>query len=228
MKLVLYSGGQNASNRLLHQALSDLAGRGKRKTLTYIPFCSDGALTYFQRCVRRYRPFGISRFLLLPVDDPKLPPCQNAEMLRRALDGDIIYLAGGNTFYFLHHLRRTGMLPKLKRFAERGGVLAGLSAGALIMTPTIHLAGYPAHEADENEIGLRDFRALGLVPFEFYPHFHDGLKLHRALLRYSRRTTSPLYALRDGGGIVLDEQRLSILGQGVIYHDGRIIPLNET
>ena len=103
------------------------------------------------------------------VDDPAAR-CDASARLHRS---DIVYLAGGNTYYFLDHLRRSGLLDELALFARRGGVVAGLSAGALILTPHIGLAGYPAFDRDENTVGLgrSGCRGLGLVGFEFFPHY---------------------------------------------------------
>ena len=85
------------------------------------------------------------------------------------LASDVIYLSGGNTYYFLHHLRRSGPIPVLREFVARGGVLAGLSAGAILMTPHIGLAGYPSFDRDENDVGLRNEASLALVDFALPP-----------------------------------------------------------
>lgn len=45
---------------------------------------------------------------------------------------------------------------------------------SILTTPTIEIAGY-GEDADENEVGLNDMKALGLVDFEFAPHW-DGLE----------------------------------------------------
>ena len=63
--------------------------------------------------------------------------------LSELLKSDLIFLGGGNTFYFLKHLKSTGLIDELKTFAANGGVLCGLSAGAIIMTPHVHTASFP-------------------------------------------------------------------------------------
>ena len=207
MKLVLYSGGQTAKNEVLHQSLADLCGSKKRKALTYIPFCSDGSKAYYERAIKRYQRFGFSRFNCLHAD--RKPQAQE---LIRAFDSDAIYLAGGNTFYLLHHLRESRILPALKRYGASGGVLAGLSAGAIILTPNIELAAYPAHTADENDVGLRNLKALGLAPFEFFPHYQHSLKLLKSLERYAERSKHPVFAVEDGSGIVVEGRSTRFYG----------------
>ncbi len=221
MKLVFYSGGQSRSNHELHKEVVKLArsitGRNRNRTLqlTYFPFCSDQASLYFHRIRRRFRGHGVERFFCLSVDDSP-----TADEIKIALQSDIIYLAGGNTFYFQKYLRKTGMLERLASFAKRGGVLAGLSAGGLLMTPTTKMAADPDLEPDENEVGLRNFKAMGLVPFEFSPHFTRSAKSIQAHLAYSKKTKNPIYAVADGGGIIVNGKSIEIIGKASVFYRG--------
>ena len=220
-KLVLYSGGQEPSNSDLHRALVALAGpnhtRKRHLTMTYVPFCTEGSDTYFYRAVRRYAPYGVVDFLCL---DLELNPTR--AQIREALRSEIVYLAGGNTFFFLHHIQRLGMLPMLRAFVKRGGVLAGLSAGGLIMTPTIRMAGISGLDPDDNDIGLKDLRGIGAVPFEFSPHFEPTAKKIRLHLNYSRKTRNPIYACQDGGGIIVQGRATTFIGKTWIFSDGSV------
>jgi dipeptidase E len=218
MKIVLYSGGQSKSNHKLHRAVVELAkpGRKARKLqLTYIPFCADNAHVFYERAIRRYRAHGVERFFCMPVDVPL-----TRDEISVAMNSDIIYLAGGNTFYFLKHLRASGMLDKLKTFAKNGGVLAGLSAGALIMSPTTALAADKGLGPDPNDVGVKDFRGMNLFPFEFSPHFHPTPKQVKAHLAYSLKTRHPVLALQDGGGVIINENEIEFCGTGEFFHHG--------
>lgn len=208
MKLIFYSGGQTNLNRQIHGAMSDLVGRKRSKSLTYIPFCQEGSQSFYRRAQKRYQPYGFKEFICLPVD-VRIDP----DHLKRALDSDVIYLAGGNTFYFLHHLRKQRLIQKMRQFAERGGVIAGLSAGGLIMTPNISLAGYPWFDADENEVGLTRLDALKLTQFEFFPHYVHRAAYRTALTQYSKKSKNPIFAIADGGGIVVDQEEVRFLGR---------------
>ena len=216
MKLVLYSGGQTPANRLIHQALFQLTGPKTHISMTYIPFCQEGSDVFFKKAITRYQGVGFQRFHCLPVDAPF-----TRKDLHKALGSDVIYLAGGNTFYFLHHLRKSGLLPHLKQFVERGGVLAGLSAGAIILTPTIGTAGPPLPAPDDNEVQLKNLRALGLVRFEFYPHYHSTAATNKALLQYSRITKYPIVACPDGSGITINGNRMTFIGKMVMFSGGQ-------
>ncbi len=230
-RLVLYSGGQERRNRLIHESLLTLALRRRGGAeheglrMTYLPYTAEGAKPFFRRFVQRYARFGAADFRCIAPDDPTLATdgVQRRRAAASLMASDVVYLAGGNTFHFLHHLRRSGLLDVIKRFALRGGVVGGLSAGGILMTPDIGLAGYPKFDRDEDEIGMsgRACRALGLVDFEFFPHFRRSRRYRDALARYSERSGRALYACRDGSGIVVEGDRFTAHGDVWLFDRGQ-------
>ena len=227
MRLVLYSGGQSKSNHQLHRTVVDLALESRRERFgkrgavlknlqfTYIPFCEEDAQLFFGRAKRRYRAHGIENFICLSME--RRP---SAAEFDHAFSSDIIYLAGGNTFYFLKHLREAGALPRLKKFAKNGGVIAGLSAGGLIMSPTVRLAADPGLGPDENEVGLKNFESLNLFEFEFSPHYEPTKKQITAHLDYSCRSKYPVFAIEDGSGIIIHGEKITVHGKGTLFYRG--------
>ena len=43
-----------------------------------------------------------------------------------------IYVLGGNTFYLLHHMRRSGLDSLVRRRVEQGALYVGCSAGSIV------------------------------------------------------------------------------------------------
>lgn len=222
MKLVFYSGGNNDQNAFLHSSLADLVGAKKGKSFTYIPYCAEGAQSYFKQAVRRYRKFGFTDFMCLTVDRPF-----SDEDLERALRSDVIYLAGGNTFYLMHHLRKSGLISKLRAYARGKGVIAGLSAGGIILTPTIGLAGYPMFDRDENDVDLKTMKSLDLVKFEFFPHYERSPRLKKAIMAYSRQHNIPVIACTDASGIVVSNRSTQFIGNVFLFQDGVCTQVSE-
>ncbi len=223
MKLLFYSGGQQASNRDLHQELMNLTGKRRKISFTYVPFCLDDSQIFFRRAVKRYQRFGATRFECFAVDSPVAP---TSDQVKRALSSDVIYLAGGNTFYFLSWLKRRRLLGALRDYVREGGVLAGLSAGAHIMTPSIALAGLAGLNPDENEIGLKSLSSLGLVGFEFMPHFYANQRSLGILRKYSAQSKNSVYACADGGGIVINGESFMVHGRAWVFHRGDWLKIN--
>lgn len=77
---------------------------------------------------------------------------------------DIIYVCGGNTFYLLDAVNKSGFRNAIKLF---DGLYIGVSAGTLITGPSIEIA----REFDPNDIGLTDPTGLGLTPFALAVHY---------------------------------------------------------
>ena len=94
------------------------------------------------------------------------------------------------------------------------------------MTPNIGLAGYPPFDRDENEVGLTNEKSLGLVGFEFFPHFRNSARMRVALASYSRKTGRPLYACRDGSGIVIEGDRFTSHGDVYLFDRGQALKIS--
>lgn len=94
----------------------------------------------------------------------------SSEEIRSTLsEGDLIYIAGGNTFYLLQELKRKGADKLIQAEIEGGKPCIGESAGAVIFAPSIEyirLMDEP-HKAPE----LASFAALGLIDKYPLPHY---------------------------------------------------------
>lgn len=214
MRMILYSGGDAEDNHELDCHLKKWAGSNAQ--ITYIPASSWEDDLDFSDFVTQYRAHGFHRFIHLPVDvavDPVL--------IREALKSDIIYLGGGNTFYFLTYLRRSGLLREFKGFLARGGILTGMSAGAIILTPSIATATFPAFDRDVNHEKIQDLKACKLAPFEFFPHFRNSARYDVELRKHSKRIPHPLYACSEGAGIIMDGDKLTFVGQVFCFFQGK-------
>ncbi|MEI6860025.1 MAG: Type 1 glutamine amidotransferase-like domain-containing protein [Shewanella sp.] len=91
----------------------------------------------------------------------------NKANLQPLLDCDAIHLSGGDTYRFLKWLKFRNLLPVLHQYVANGGALIGVSAGAMIMTPSIDTATLCG---DINRVGLMDLSGLTLASFHFVPH----------------------------------------------------------
>ena len=81
---------------------------------------------------------------------------------------DAIYLAGGNTFVLLHHLRRSGLDEILPQLLDDGMLYLGASAGAAVAGSDIEPLGLMDDPAEAPQ--LDSTRGLGLVDAVLLPH----------------------------------------------------------
>ena len=217
MKLILYSGGSDEENSELDKRLKLLLP--KNPLVTYIPASSFESEIYFRQYVDRFKRYGIKKFLHFPVDIPTDPVLEE-----EVWKSDLIHLDGGNTYYFLASLRKKKLLGKLREFVQRGGVLSGESAGSILQTPNISMAGIPKFDCDDNDVRLKNLTSFCLVPFEFAPHFINSKRYHSAYKSYTKKTARRLYACRDGAGIIVEGENISFIGDVFCFFKGKKLP----
>lgn len=220
MKLVFYSGGDEKENRQLDKSFVELIGK-KNPVVAFIPSSSYLSDQEFKAFVKHYSKFKITRFIHFPVDVPF-----DRIMFQEVMRSDVIHLGGGNTFYFLNSLRKAKLLKELKAFVQRGGILTGLSAGAIMMTENIEMAGYPEFDRDENTVNLKNFSSLNLVDFAFFPHFRNSARYDKVFRDYTRKNKKTVYACPDGSGIIVNGPEMRFIGKCYAFTGGQKFTLN--
>ncbi len=96
---------------------------------------------------------------------------ESNEITAKLLNSDIIYIGGGNTFYLLQELKRSGADKLIKEQVLLGKAYIGESAGAVIVAPSITYI----EDMDDRAAApdLSDCSALGLVDFYPLPHMNS-------------------------------------------------------
>jgi len=92
------------------------------------------------------------------------------EQLRQELVGvDLIFVAGGNTFYLLEKALESGFNELIKDLVEKGVIYIGASAGSVLVGPEISIV----KDLDDPTVApnLKTTKGLGLVDFIVLPHF---------------------------------------------------------
>lgn len=144
------------------------------------------------------------------IEDLDLKDKKQGELERILADKDVIFVEGGNTFYLLHWVRRSGFDKVLPKFLEKGGLYVGVSAGSYITCPTIEQATW--EHQDRNRVGMTDFTALHLVPFLITAHFEEKYKV--IVDQAAKGTKYPIVALTDQQAIVVLGKKVEVIGEG--------------
>lgn len=199
MRLALYSDQEIAANAALDERLLRLVGV-RRPRIGYVSSIPDPYRSYFENKRQYYRRLGAD--LTVYVDSESVALDKD---LKNLVGCDAIHLSGGNTFAFLHWLKAREVLPMLRAYAiEDRGVLVGVSAGAILMTPSIETALLCG---DVRLTDVADDEGLGLVDFHFWPHYQPGVELDFPLER-----CGVLYGCEDGTGIIVDGTSIELHG----------------
>lgn len=136
--------------------------------------------------------------------------------LEKILAGkDIVFVNGGNTFFLLYWVRKSGFDKVIKKFLDDDKLYIGVSAGSIICGPTIEVASYDLggdYGADINTIGLTDVTSLSFVPFLVSPHLTEENR--QTMKEQSLDASLPVVALTDFQGILVSGGKIEIVGEG--------------
>ncbi len=94
-------------------------------------------------------------------------------------NSNILIISGGDPFQLLINLRSSGLDSAINEFIKKDEfVLAGYSAGAYVLTPTLEIAkifneNYPGGKKYITQDKLKDLSGLGIVDFEICAHYSE-------------------------------------------------------
>ena len=180
-------------------------------TVGLIEHTTDKEDKYYKKNVDFYYELGIYNILRFDLDE-----MYNQQLEEKLFKCDIIQLPGGNTYYFLSMLKKRNMLCKLQEYIKNGGIIVGVSAGALMVSPTIGSAQF----GDGNYVNLEDLSALGLVNFEVMPHWNRWSNYLTDLQNYSFKNNVIIYTVNDGEGIIVQGDCIKLYGDIGIIENG--------
>ncbi|MFZ2226806.1 MAG: Type 1 glutamine amidotransferase-like domain-containing protein [Candidatus Moraniibacteriota bacterium] len=119
---------------------------------------------------------------------------------------DIYYVCGGNTFYILDRMRKTGLDRILIDAVKQGKFYVGVSAGSIIPGPDIEAA----EMGDPNDINLEDLTGLKLVPHIVSPHYN--LKEESEVEKFKeKRKGEKVIPLTDDQAIFVEDDKMILI-----------------
>ena len=205
MKLLLTSGGLEG---VLKNHLLDFIEKQPDQTrVAYIPVASEVEEDKSYAEADRQELVDIG-FKVVDVD------IKNPNEHDRLDNCDIIYVEGGNTFYLLDHVRKSGFDIKLKQLLDQGKVYVGVSAGSILAGQSIEVSRY----GDKDRCGVTDSTGLKMVPFSITPHYNQDLEDGTAeKIKKFAEAGDPLVAITDSQAVLVVDNKISLVGPGEQY-----------
>ena len=124
---------------------------------------------------------------------------------------NVIYIIGGNPFYLLHYLKKSGADEKLKELSNKDVMIVGVSAGSVVLGPNISIVDFFSPEL--NTIHLEDFTGLKLTDCVAFLHydredlFPHNLTIEERLLKYEEEFQKKILRIADHEAVLIDKNR---------------------
>ncbi len=162
-KLFLTSCFKNVAN-----VFSEFESNLKNKTITFIPTAStvEKVVFYVNSGKKALEKLGLT------IDILEVSTASYSEIKTKLKNNDFIYITGGNTFFLLQELKRTGADKIIVEEVNSGKVYIGESAGAMIVSSNIEYAKHM--DSIKKAPSLTKYDSLGLVDFYPVPHYESA------------------------------------------------------
>ena len=213
MKLVLFSDYKYVNTQDFGNRLIELIGKHQPR-VGYISSSPDSTQKFYSETKDYYSK---SNLILSPYID--LEDGFDSDIIELIFQADAIHLSGGNTFRFLYWIVKRGLDKQLVEYVNSGGVLIGVSAGSIVMTPDISES---ALCGDENYIGLKDTKGLDLINFHYVPHA-SGNVVNKDVITKSKQDCSAILVCKDSDWVVNDGVKFEVHGVPKLILYGEII-----
>ncbi len=205
--IVAIGGGNVAAGETIKidKTLKWLSGK-KKPRLLFISTASPAEPRYSQSMIHHFSAMGCEVSHLNLILDGFAP----VEIRSMIVDSDIVYIGGGDSIRLYHVFRSMNVDSYLREAYDKGVILAGISAGAMIWFSYGHTDSLSFYTKDWS---YSRFAYLGYIKALFSPHC-SGERRADLDTMYSSGESFPGVALEDRTAMV--------------YRDGVCTVIRET
>src|SRR3954469_6077497 len=188
---------------------------GKSGKLVVATIASDAPNEMFNEYERCLRGLGMRHIHHLNVESRE--EARHDSTVRTLRDADAVFFTGGDQLKITSQIGDTPIYSRVRQIFDAGGLIAGTSAGASVMTETMMVAG----DGDQSH---RIGSMLRLAPgFGFLPgvivdqHFAERGRIGRLLGAIAQNPRMLGIGLDEDAGILVRRGRFQVVGSGAVY-----------
>ena len=170
----------------------------------FIGLASSHSDSYYDTMKKIYKDLGC-----IPVYLKKSNLVNNPDIVKqKIIDADIIYICGGDTVKLLDHIKEYNLESLLKDAYNKGTVLVGMSAGAILLSNK----GFSDSLIIRGESDKYKFiNGLNFININFCPHYNMDPKKTIDLEEYLTKSNEEVYCLENNTALKIIDDKISII-----------------
>lgn len=208
-KLMLIGGGDTGrgnapyNTKEIDEEIVKMTGK-ENPNFLFIGLASSHSDSYYDTMKKIYKDLGCT-----PVYLKKSNLVNNPDIVKQKInDADIIYICGGDTVKLLDHVKEYNLESLLKEAYNKGTVLAGMSAGAILLSNK----GFSDSLIIREESDKYEFlNGLKFIDLNFCPHYNTDPKKTTDLEEYLSNSNDEVYCLENCTALKVIDDKISII-----------------
>lgn len=200
-------------NEFSLKKLQEVIGGFAGKKIAYIPTAANGEDGWESWKTKKGGTWELVNNLYANVKTVVLENYGNNSVIKELMGNDIVWFAGGMAGYLLYWIQRCKIDLNVDKILSGQTLYVGSSAGAMVAGQTIQISNWLDVDGER---GSENFKPMGLVDFDIFPHFKDEY-----LAEIKKKYTGPkIYLLKDGEEIIVEDDKVEVIGEQRIITNG--------
>lgn len=209
MKLMLIGGGEIGrgtkpyETKEIDEEIVKMTNKEKPKLL-FIGLANSYADSYYDYIKNIFKNLGCETMYLKKKNVTK-----NPDIVKNKIEeADIIYIGGGDTIKLMDTVKEYKIDELLKKAKERNCVLAGISAGAILLSKSGFSDSYILREeSDKHEF----VKGLNFIDINICPHFHSDEKKQKDLENDLKNNNKEVYGLENCAALKIEDNKITVI-----------------
>jgi cyanophycinase len=212
--LVIVGGGERKDEG--RSILKEVARRTVKGKLVIATIATSEPEDAWEDYRKIFREIGVKKVEWLDIRIRE--DCFREQALQVLENADVVFFTGGNQLKITSQLGDSPVCHRIEDIYRQGGVIAGTSAGASVMSETmlVYGAGDESHRLD-TILGMAP--GLGLIPnVVIDQHFAERGRLGRLLGAITQNPRTMGIGIDENTAIIVDAgERFEVIGAGAVY-----------
>jgi cyanophycinase len=212
--LIIIGGGEDRDPKGKRVILSEVARRLRGGKLVLATVASREPEGYFEDYRAAFADLGLGELIELYVEDRA--EARDPSKLEVLDDAAGIFFSGGDQLRITSQIGDSSIESRVRAIYERGGVIAGTSAGASVMSDTMLVGG--ASQATHRIGDLHMAPGLGLIRDVIIDqHFAERGRFGRLIGAVAHNPRVIGIGIDEDTAAIVDDRRLRVIGSGAVY-----------